>query len=134
MELFRLNGVVVNEGDALVKDLGLTSARWKVLGAVNLAEAPLTVPQIAHRMGQTRQGVQRLTDAMVKEGLLMYSDNPMHKRAKLVSLTDKGKETVRKTEEIQIPWANELGANFTGEELKTVLDVLTRMEGLFRQG
>jgi hypothetical protein len=37
LEIFRLNGELLADGDALVADLGLTSARWQVLGAVALS-------------------------------------------------------------------------------------------------
>ncbi|MDH3233798.1 MAG: MarR family transcriptional regulator, partial [Alphaproteobacteria bacterium] len=34
LETFRLNGRLLAAGDRLVGDLGLTSARWQVLGAI----------------------------------------------------------------------------------------------------
>ena len=37
IEVFRLNGDLLAAGDALVGDLGLTSARWQVLGAIALS-------------------------------------------------------------------------------------------------
>ncbi len=66
LEIFSLSGSLVNEGDELVKELGLTSARWKVLGALAISGVPMSVAQIAKSMGQTRQGVQRLADIMEK--------------------------------------------------------------------
>ena len=55
LDVFRLNGRLLAAGDRMVEDLGLTSARWQVLGAVALAAAP--VAWIARNMGLTRQGV-----------------------------------------------------------------------------
>jgi len=43
LEIFRVNGLLLAAGDRLTRDLGLTSARWQVLGA--LAEGPLTAAQ-----------------------------------------------------------------------------------------
>ncbi|MFC6050148.1 MarR family transcriptional regulator, partial [Methylobacterium hispanicum] len=57
IEVFRLNGDLVEGGDALVRDLGLTSARWQVLGAVALSPVPLPVAHIARNMGLARQSV-----------------------------------------------------------------------------
>jgi hypothetical protein len=34
LEIFRLNGELIAMGDALVGDIGLTSARWQVMGAI----------------------------------------------------------------------------------------------------
>jgi hypothetical protein len=41
LETFRLNGLLLEAGDRLVADIGLTSARWQVLGAIALAPVPL---------------------------------------------------------------------------------------------
>ena len=34
LDLFRLNSLLLTEGDRLVAGLGLTSARWQILGAI----------------------------------------------------------------------------------------------------
>jgi hypothetical protein len=44
-------------GDTLVRDLGLTSARWQVLEAVMMSPIPLLVAHIAQNMGLARQNV-----------------------------------------------------------------------------
>jgi hypothetical protein len=58
IEIFRINGRLLAAGDRLVADLGLTSARWQVIGAIAIAGQPQTVPAIARTMGLTRQAVQ----------------------------------------------------------------------------
>src|SRR5258708_36722777 len=81
LETFRLNGRLVAAGDALVADLGLTSARWQVLGAIALSPVPLPVAHIARNMGLTRQAVQRLANEMARDGLVRFGANPHHRRA-----------------------------------------------------
>ncbi len=127
LEVFKLGGLLATEGDKLTKTLGMTSARWKVLGALAGFDAPMTVSQIAGSMGQTRQGVQRLSDVMVKEGVLAYEDNPNHKTAKLVVLTDKGREVYQELDARQIPWANDNAADLSPEELDIAVRVLEKM-------
>ncbi len=127
LEVFKLGGLLVVEGDELTKDLGLTSARWKVLGALALTDSPKTVSQIAHFMGQTRQGVQRISDAMVAAGFMVYEDNPRHKRAKLVALTPKGKLAYQAIDQKQIPWANKKSNDISAEEMTIALQVLKTM-------
>ena len=78
-------------------------------------------------MGQTRQGVQRLSDEMVKAGFLAYEDNPFHKKAKLVTLTPKGEEIFQEVEQKQIPWANENSAEISAQEMEVALGVLKKM-------
>jgi DNA-binding MarR family transcriptional regulator len=112
LETFRLNGRLLAAGDALVADLGLTSARWQVLGAVALSPVPLSVAQIARNMGLTRQAVQRLTDEIEGDGLLRFAPNPHHQRAKLVLLTAKGKSAFAAAMKRQAAWAAALGKGF----------------------
>ena len=43
LDLFRLNSLLLTAGDRLVARLGLTSARWQILGAIVDAERPQPV-------------------------------------------------------------------------------------------
>ncbi len=128
LEIFRLNGRLVAAGDALVADLGLTSARWQILGAVALSGRPQTVSAIARRMGLTRQAVQRVVNDMTERGLIAMIDNPADRRARLVTLTETGRDAYAAAIARQIPWANETGRDIPPARLSDALDVL-RMIG-----
>lgn len=91
---FRLNGQILALADELARPAGLTAARWQVLGAV-LSE-PLPVAGIAREMGMARQSVQRIADILVESGLAMYSKNPSHRRAQLLSPTTEGLAAARR--------------------------------------
>ena len=127
LSLFRLNGLLIAEGNAMTKQLGLTHARWKVIGAIALSSAGLTVPGIARVLGQSRQAVQRITDVMVEDGLLLYTENPKHKRSALVTLSEDGKETYNMLREVQDPWAIENTEDIPTEELETTLRLVRRL-------
>ena len=122
LEVFRLNGRLLAAGDGLTADLGLTSARWQVLGAIE-AEG-LSVAQIARAMGLARQSVQRLADLLVDEGIVAYRDNPEHQRAKLVELTSEGRRKLDKLNRRQIAWANAIARGVSAAELKSAHRVL----------
>ncbi len=108
VEVFRLNGSLIEAGNDLVKNLGLTSARWQLLGAIDVAGVPLPVAHVARNMGLARQGVQRLAQEMANDGLLRFEPNPHHRRAKLVVMTPSGRETFRAAMALQRKWAAEL--------------------------
>src|SRR5918995_7470238 len=76
LAIFRANGLLLGTGDLLAGHEGLTSARWQVLGAVALAEGPLTVPQIARRMGLARQSVHATVGRLVESGMVRLRANP----------------------------------------------------------
>lgn len=90
LAVFRLNGQLLQWGDRLVAPLGLTSARWQMLGAIALAQAPQTAPQIADAMGVTRQGAQKQLHLLREQGLVEAQANPAHQRSPLYALTPLG--------------------------------------------
>ena len=124
LETFRLNGRLLAAGDALVADLGLTSARWQVLGAIALSAVPLSVAQIARNMGLTRQAVQRLANEMQADGLVRFAPNPHHQRAKLVLLTAAGKTAFAAVMKRQSTWATELGRGLNAKQIETAAVML----------
>lgn len=127
-ELFQLNGRLLAAGDALSATHGLTAARWQVLASLQLEKRPLTVAQIARRMGLQRQSVQRLSDILVEQGVLAYHANPDHKRAKLVDFTSKGREIYNQTSTTQIAWADTITIDFDIEELINAAEVLRKLK------
>src|ERR671915_433794 len=92
LELFRVNSLILTAGDRLVSPLGLTSARWQILGAIVAAEHPQPVAWLARNLGANRQNVQRIINDLSGEGLVAFDTNPHHRRAQLVVLTDKGRQ------------------------------------------
>lgn len=124
LETFRLNGRLLAAGDALVGGLGLTSARWQVLGAMAAAPLPLSVAQIARAMGLTRQAVQRLANDMERDGLLRFAANPHHRRAKLVVMTPSGQGAYAAAMRRQAPWAHALGQGLTVQQIAATAVVL----------
>jgi len=124
LEIFRLNGRLLTEGDRLVSGLGLTSARWQVLGAIDLSPAPEPVARLARTMGLQRQGVQRIVNELAEEGLVAFAENPHHRRAKLVVMTDKGRETYAAAQRLQAPWVKALTQGLEVDDILAARQVL----------
>src|ERR1700739_2218120 len=93
LDLFRLDSLLSTAGDRLVAGLGLTSARWQILGTIVAAGRPQPVAWLARDLGANRQNVQRIINYLQEEGLVAFETNPHHRRAQLVLLTDKGRRT-----------------------------------------
>ncbi|HEY3188173.1 MAG TPA: MarR family transcriptional regulator [Solirubrobacteraceae bacterium] len=127
LHTFRANGRFLAAGDLLAAHEGLTSARWQVLGALALEDRPLTVPQIARRMGLTRQSLQASVDRLVRDALVEAVENPDHRRSPLIRLTDLGREKYAALERRQLAWINELAAGLDVSELATTARVLEQM-------
>jgi DNA-binding MarR family transcriptional regulator len=119
-DLFRLNGRMLAAGDRLVAGLGLTSARWQILGAIVAADRPQPVAWLARDLGANRQNVQRIVNDLVTEGLLAFAANPHHRRAQLVVLTDKGRKAYEAAMSLQVPWVNGLADGLTVKDMETL--------------
>jgi DNA-binding MarR family transcriptional regulator len=125
VQVFRLNGLLLAVGDALAEPTGQTSARWRVLAAVE--SQPQTVAQIARSWDLARQSVQRVANILVKEGLAVYEMNPRHRRAQLLKLTSKGRSALLKIQSDQREWANRLGAQIGEAELRQANEILAHV-------
>lgn len=128
LDVFRLNGRLQQAGDRLVAELGLTSARWQILGAIAYAERPESVAWHARTMGVHRQGVQRIVNELEKEGILEFQPNPHHKRAHLVTLTSKGQELFEAAIALQIPWVNDISAGLSNTDITTAQEVINQLK------
>lgn len=124
LETFRFNGALLSAGNQLTKPHGLTSARWQVMGAIDLEGKPLTVSQIARRMGLTRQAVQRIVNDLARLDMVVLSENLDHKRAPLVSISKVGEAVMKEIDQAQTAWVNNLAKDFDEKKLKQALEVL----------
>jgi len=124
LDLFRLNSLLLTAGDRLVARLGLTSARWQVLGAVAAAERPQPVAWLARNMGANRQNVQRIINDLHKQGLVAFETNPHHRRAQLVVLTEKGKQTFDAAMRLQAPWINRVSEGLMMKDIRIFHSVI----------
>ncbi|MEM7279441.1 MAG: MarR family transcriptional regulator [Pseudomonadota bacterium] len=131
LEIFKLNGLLLSEGDRLAGKHNLSSARWKVLGAIALNESPLTVAQIGREMGQARQSVQRIANELADAGFLEWLENPGDRRAMQLKLTAKGKRVYAKLESEQAPWANAAVNGLSRRELEKTLSVIRQVSEYF---
>ncbi len=126
LEVFRFHGCLLAAGDRLTKALHLSSARWKVVGAID-QQGPLSVSKIARNMGLTRQTVQRLANEMKVGQFIEYAPNPDHRRAKLVRLTKKGRRVMKILNQRQIHWADKIAAGVNTEEIEAALGLIKKL-------
>jgi DNA-binding MarR family transcriptional regulator len=124
LDLFRLNSRLVAAGDRLVGGLGLTSARWQVLGAIVNSDRPQPVAWLARDLGGNRQNVQRIVNDLRREGLVVLAPNPHHRRAQLVVLTENGRKTFDEAMRLQAPWVNGLSDRLSAQDIETMRNTI----------
>jgi DNA-binding MarR family transcriptional regulator len=127
LDLFRVNSLLLTAGDRLVTELGLTSARWQILGAIVAAERPQPVAWLARDLGANRQNVQRIINDLQQQGLVAFESNPHHRRAQLIVLTDKGRQTYDAAMRLQVPWINSISSGVSVKDIETVHRVMATL-------
>ena len=125
VQVLRLSGILIDAGDQLAGPTGQTSARWRVLAAIE--EEPATVATVARALGQARQSVQRVADLLAESGHAGYRDNPDDRRAMLLELTARGRSTLRAIQAAQRGWADALGAEIGERDLRAATATLARV-------
>src|SRR6516165_3032168 len=127
LDLFKISSLLLTAGDRLVARLGLTSARWQILGAIAYAERPQPVAWLARDLGANRQNVQRIVNDLHKEGFVAFEVNPHHRRAQLVTLTAKGRRTFEAAMELQAPWVNNISDGLSVKDIEIVRRMVTAL-------
>jgi DNA-binding MarR family transcriptional regulator len=124
LETFRLHGLLIAAGDALTRDLGLSSARWQVLGAIGKSGEPPSLSAIARAMGLSRQAVRRVVNELEAEGLVETRPHPANRRLRIAVMTDVGRTAHDQANRRQVPWAEKLAEGITAERFLSAVDVM----------
>lgn len=124
-EAFRFKAALERVGDEMALPAGQTCSRWRVLSAAG--ERPRPIPEIARRMGLTRQAVQRLADLLVEAHLATYQPNPVHARSANLRLTPRGQTALHQINSFQIRWSNRMVNGLARKDLETMLRTLRRL-------
>jgi DNA-binding MarR family transcriptional regulator len=121
-DVFEAAGQMRRNGDRLAALAGQTQARWQLLSVVS--EGEWTVPRAARRLGITRQGVQRVADALAADGLITLDHNPDHQRSALMHLTTQGQDALDTITEHARGWHEHIAPSFTSAQLAVARHVL----------
>ena len=128
LDLFRLSSRMLAAGDRLVAGLGLTSARWQILGAIVAEQRSQPVAWIARNLGANRQNVQRIVNDLHREELVAFETNPHHRRAQLVVLTEKGRQTYEAAMRLQAPWINGLAEGLVVKDVQAAGRIMAALQ------
>ncbi|WP_319408833.1 MarR family transcriptional regulator [uncultured Desulfosarcina sp.] len=94
-ELFALHSALSVIMDKVHEQAGLNTSQHKIMRTLIQFE-PATVPDMGARLNVSRQFVQTVCNDLLARGLIEFTENPRHKRSKLVKSTETGRITFRK--------------------------------------
>jgi DNA-binding MarR family transcriptional regulator len=122
IEVFAVNGRLIRIGDKMSAAVGLTTARWQVMGL--LQYGPATAAQLARERGLRRQAVQQTVSKLQAEGMVKIGPNPRDRRAPLVHLTTRGKQALEEIYPIELRWIEQLATLVPLDDMETTLRTL----------
>ncbi len=94
-EIFVLSNLMMRTSERYVSDLGLTSSRWLLLGAIDdheqAGECPTVTELSQNALLLSVQNISRMLAAVEEEGLVERYNVPGKGRSVFVRLTDEGR-------------------------------------------
>lgn len=99
-EVFALHAVLARVMDAVHEKAGWRTPHKRIAETLRRREAA-TVPDLAARLGVSRQFVQTACNELAAKGLLRFSENPRHKRSRLAVLTEHGSAALQHSSEME---------------------------------
>jgi DNA-binding MarR family transcriptional regulator len=123
--VFQAAGEMRRAGETIAAQVGQTQARWQLMSVVS--EGHRTVPDAARELGVTRQGVQRIADELVGDGLAEYVANPRHQRSPFLQLTSHGHATLTKITAAARRSNQKMTRLFSAEQLDAARDLLRQI-------
>jgi len=124
MSVFRLNGQIVEAGESISGSVGQTSSRWQVLGSTHV---PQTAAEIARRLGISRQGVQRVANVLMEEGLIASSPHPTDQRTFLLELTPRGRAVMAEIYSQQLKWSSAVEKVLDVDRMRKATQLLSEL-------
>lgn len=106
-----------------VKTSGISMPQLQVLMRLFYRGA-CGVSHVSDDMSITNAAASQLVDKMFQQGLLDRVEDPTDRRAKQLTITEKGREFVADGIEQRYVWIDELSEQFSGEERETIMQAL----------
>lgn len=130
-DIYEAAGALRKSGEAVAKTEGQTQARWQLLSVIS-GDAT-SVPRAARRLGVSRQGVQRIANTLVDDGLAQWRPNPDHRSSPLLALTATGRRVLSSITDRASAAQRSLTADIEAGDIRTARKVLQRLTAAVRQ-
>ena len=110
------------------KSIGLSMPQFGLLMQMH-HKGDCGMSQVSERFDITPAAASQLVDKLVQNGFIQRVEDPNDRRAKLLSLTDKGRKLIQQSIEERYRWVDELGSKLSAEEriqVSEALNIMTR--------
>jgi len=111
------------------KSIGLSMPQFSVMMQLHHRGA-FGMSEVSERFEITPAAASQLVDKLVHNGFILREEDPNDRRAKLLNLTDKGRDVIQQGLEERYHWMDQLEERLTDEErtqISEALDIMTRV-------
>lgn len=108
------------------KSTGLSMPQFSVMMQLH-HRGNCAIGDISERFDITNAAASQLVDKLVQNGFIKRDDDPRDRRAKMLNLTDKGRDLIQRGIEERYRWVDELAGKLTAEERAKVTEALNIM-------
>lgn len=105
------------------KSTGLSMPQFSILMQLH-HRGDCGIGDIGASFDITNAAASQLVDKLVQSGLIQREEDPNDRRAKRLSLTEKGRKLIRQGMEERHRWVDQLAAELTAQERDTVIEAL----------
>ena len=140
LTLFDVVNYMTKNSEIMALEGGLTVQQWLVL--LQIARDPcfpkpaspdhsrpnrMLASEIANARGVSRPNISVLVAALLRTGLVQQHDDPVDRRRKYLSITDKGLRALEQIEPVRRQVNTNLFADFSAEEMEVAGQFLRRL-------
>jgi len=108
------------------KSTGLSMPQFSVMMQLHYKGA-CGMSEVSERFEITAAAASQLVDKLVQSGFIKRDEDPHDRRAKVLNITDKGRELIQRGIEERYRWVDQLAEKLTAEERAQVSDALNIM-------
>jgi DNA-binding MarR family transcriptional regulator len=112
-----------------LEPLGVTWAQLRALRSLSRAEPPLRMSELAELLRIARRSATSLVDELAERGLVERLPDPADRRAVTVAVTPAGGALLDQLAQRRREAAGDLTSALDGGELRTLRDLLRRLDG-----
>ena len=106
------------------KSTGLSMPQFSILMQLH-HRGPCGMSEISERFDISAAAASQLVDKLVHAGYLERTEDPIDRRAKLLTMSAKGEELIKQGTEERYRWMDDLAAVLSAEEQGKVSEALT---------
>jgi MarR family transcriptional regulator for hemolysin len=113
--------------DQALKDVGHSQIRWEILHTISIVPEDCTLMEVAAHLGLEGPSIVATMEKLDTGGFIERRENGADRRSRLIRLTDQGRAAVTLMASVVDAQRDLLWAGIPGEDIETMLDILTRM-------